>query len=125
MLSFPADPDNFKGFFPTKIPHHSVSFTHKSAVSELLLLYTPLGIFLGALGLEIIKHCSKRLCCIYHGALKRVRLEDKAVLHENIHTHYFIIHSRNDKLVCKNSVRCSLTISPTVKSLFTLFQTPL
>lgn len=62
---------------------------------------------------------------MYHGALKRAKPGREAVLHENIHAHYFIIHLRNDKLVCKNSVRCSPTILPMVKSLFTLFQTPL
>lgn len=106
-------------------PYPSLSFTYKNAVLELLLIYTSLRIFLGALGLEIVKYCTKRCCCIYYEALKRAELEGEAALHENIHTHYFIIHLRNDKLVCKNSVSCSLTILPMVKSLFTLFQTPL
>lgn len=73
---------------------------------------------MGTRGLEIVQHCSKRLCCIHHGALKRVKLQGKAALHENIHPHYFIIHSRMTSWFARRVLRNSLTISSTVKSLF-------
>lgn len=68
-------------------PSPSLSFAYKNAVLQLLLIYTSFRILGGALGLEIVKRCSKRLRCIDHEALKRVKLKEKAVLHENIHTH--------------------------------------
>ena len=87
-LSLPL-PIISKVLFPTHTPPHPSlwSFAYKNADLELLLIYVSLGIFLGALGLEIAKHCSKRFRCIYHKALERVKLEEKAALHENIHTH--------------------------------------
>ena len=78
---------------------------------------------MGTRGLEIVQHCSKRLCCTHHGALKRVKLQGKAALHENIHPHYFIIHSRMTSWFARRVLRNSLTISYTVKGLFALFQT--
>lgn len=50
-------------------------------------MYVSLGIFLGALGLEIVKHRSKRLHGIHHKALERVKLKEEAALRENIHIH--------------------------------------
>lgn len=105
------------------IIHHLL--LNKNAVFELLLFYTSLRIFEGAHGLEMVQHCSKRLCCIHHGVRKRVKLEGKAALHENIHPHYFIIHSRMTSWFARRVLRNSLTISSTVKGLFALFQTPL
>ena len=103
------------------IIHHLL--LNKNAVFELLLFYTSLRIFMGTRGLEIVQHCSKRLCCTHHGTLKRVKLQGKAALHENIHPHYFIIHSRMTSWFARRVLRNSLTISSTVKGLFALFQT--
>lgn len=105
------------------IIHHLL--LNKNAVFELLLFYTSLRIFVGTRGLEIVQHCSKRLCCIHHGVLKSVKLEGKAALHGNIHPHYFIIHSRMTSWFARRVLRNSLTISSMVKGLFALFQTPL
>lgn len=80
---------------------------------------------MGTRGLEIVQHCSKRLCCIHHGVLKSVKLEGKAALHGNIHPHYFIIHSRMTSWFARRVLRNSLTISSMAKGLFALFQTPL
>lgn len=69
------------------LPYPSLSLAYKNAVLQLLVICASPRIFWGALGLEIVKHCSKSLRCIDHEALKRVKLEEKAILHENIHTH--------------------------------------
>ena len=105
------------------IIHHLL--LNKNAVFELLLFYTSLRIFVGTRGLEIVQHCSKRLCCIHHGVLKSVKLEGKAALHGNIHPHYFIIHSRMTSWFARRVLRNSLTISSMAKGLFALFQIPL
>lgn len=49
-----------KALFPTHIPPYPswFSFAYKNAAFELLLTQASLGIFVGALGLEIVKHCS-------------------------------------------------------------------
>lgn len=96
----------------------------KNAVLELLLIDASLWIFVGP-SVWRLQNTVLRGCCTDAEALKKGKLEAEGALHENIHTSYFIRHLRNDKLVCKNSISCSLTISPLVKSLFTLFQTPL
>lgn len=112
--------------FRVRLHEHlsSSSLPQEHTVSEFAICAS-LQIFLGTLGLEITERCAKTLCCVQYKTLKRTKLEGEASLHENMHAHYFIIHLRSDKLVCKNSVSCSLTILPMVKSLFILFQTPL
>lgn len=103
-----------------RIGQNPCSVIHKQSWDWHLFTF-PVGSF----GFKTAKYHSKRPSCYtvkhWRGQNSRERL-----LHMKIHyTHYFIIHLRNDKLLCKNSVSCSLTTLPSAKSLFTSFRTPL